>query len=280
MKDDMPRSELDGLYESMIKFAQDPLRADGEFRPFGATVDGKGQVQYCAAYDDSEKSDYRSEIRTLKQYLKEVSESGQIHAVGLCFDVILHREGEPSQEAIQCSLEHEDGDAFERLTPYSKTRPGVVVYGASSTADREREIFGLAGSVLTLESRTPIRCPTVKQLYGAVDSLTPRGGPGFLILDGAGQDYVQAAGGGGAFTAEWREYSQAEFKHWVAGLGEGTEEETVEIQTNGSVVTVHKNEVLATADVKSILAAFANGKGRPAGFMWRDITARFVGGSA
>jgi hypothetical protein len=263
----------------MIKFAQDRLRADGEFRPFGATVDGKGQLQYCAAYDDSEQPDYRAEIRTLKQYLKEISESGQFHAVGLCFDVILHREGEPSQEAIQCSLEDEDGDAFERYTPYSKTEAGVVV-GESSTTDREREIFGLAGSVLTLESRTPIRCPTVKQIYRAVDSLTPRGGPGFLILDGATEDYVQAAGGDGKLTAEWREYSHGEFKHWVAGLGEGAREETVEIETNGSVVTVHRNEVLANTDVKSILAAFANRKGRPARFVWRDVTARFVPESA
>ena len=114
-----------------------------------------------------------------------------------------------------------------------------MLCGESFTADREREIFGFAGLALTLENQAPVRSPTPRQLSAAVDSLNPRGGPGFLILQGATQDYAQAAGGNGRFTAEWREYANGEFKHWVAGLDDtGKSEDSVEIETNGCAVSV------------------------------------------
>jgi hypothetical protein len=95
-------------------------------------------------------------------------------------------------------------------------------------------------------------------------------------LEGPTQDYSQAAGGDGEFTAEWREYLNGEFRHWVIGwVGEGTEED-VEIETNGCVVTVRKNEVLTGEDVKTVLGAFARGKGKPSEYVWRDMTRRFA----
>jgi hypothetical protein len=77
---------------------------------------------------------------------------------------------------------------------------------------------GFRELTLTVETRRPLQSPTLQQLYAAVDALTPRGGPGFLILERRGQDYAQAAGGDGAYMAEWRQYSGQKFGHWVAGL--------------------------------------------------------------
>jgi hypothetical protein len=53
--------------------------------------------------------------------------------------------------------------------------------------------------------------------------------------------------------------------------GEGTDEE-VEIETNGCVVTVRKNEVLTGEDVKTVLWAFAQGRGKPKQYVWQDMT--------
>lgn len=277
----MASAILDQLSKHLIRFAQDALERDGEFRPFGAIIDGEERVQYCAADDDPQNRDFRGQIETLKKFLRELSEKESTHAAGFCFDVIVHREGNPNQEAIHCSLEHADGEAIEHFTPYSKTQSGAVQYGESYTSDRHREIFGLVGLVLTAENRDPVQSPTVCQLKAAVASLTPRGGPGFLVLEGATEDYAQAAGGDGKFTAEWREYADGTFMHWVAGLAhDSTNIEHVEIETNGCVVTVRKNEVLASEDVRSILGAFARGKGKPTQYVWRDITSNFVKSTA
>lgn len=86
---------------------------------------------------------------------------------------------------------------------------------------------------LTLEGQPPVHRPTLAQVLAAVDSLTPDGGPGFLILDGPGGDYVQAGGGDGAFTVEWREYTGRRFRHFVAGHPDRPAEHFITIRTNG-----------------------------------------------
>jgi hypothetical protein len=134
---------------------------------------------------------------------------------------------------------------------------------------------GLKDLTLTVENQRDLRGPTLPQVEAAVDALTPHGGPGFLVLEGAGHNYAQAAGGERAYTAEWREYSGPEFRHWVAGLpGRPAIKETT-IPTNGFQVTVKENERLSAADVKAILAAFAQRQDRPAQYVWRDVTERF-----
>jgi hypothetical protein len=113
------------------------------------------------------------------RHLRQISESGQIQAAGFCFDVILHREGNRNQEAIQCSLEHADGEATGRFTPYSKTHSGSVLCGESFTADPDRKIFGFAA-----RSRTSRALTDPNAAGCSCRLLTPRGGPGFLILEG------------------------------------------------------------------------------------------------
>jgi hypothetical protein len=61
--------------------------------------------------------------------------------------------------------------------------------------------------------------PTLERLLSAVDQLTPYGGPGYLLLEGYEQDYIQVAGGNGMYTVEWRIYQADEsFQHWIVGL--------------------------------------------------------------
>jgi hypothetical protein len=135
---------------------------------------------------------------------------------------------------------------------------------------------GIKGLTLAVEGRSKLPAPTLHQLHAAVDALTPRGGPGFLILEGLGGDYVQAAGGDGAYTVEWREYSGPKFRHWVAGIPGLPSEEEIAIPTFGCVVTVQGNERLNAGHVKTILASFAERQGRPLTFAWREITSQFA----
>lgn|GEM_PF-444190 len=134
----------------------------------------------------------------------------------------------------------------------------------------------LDGLVLTLEGKPPRLAETLAQILAAVDSLTPNGGPGFLILEAEGEDFAQVAGGDGAYTAEWREHGRGTFKHWVAGRAGQPSSRDISIPTNGAEVIVKQNERLDAADVKAILTAFAEQGGRPAHFAWRDMTQEFL----
>jgi hypothetical protein len=134
---------------------------------------------------------------------------------------------------------------------------------------------GIQGFTLRVEEEPALQGPTLRQVSAAVDRMTPDGGPSFLALEGPGEDYVQAAGGDGLYTAEWREYAGTAFRHWVAGRPGAPVGPDVELPTNGAHVVVKENEQITREDVKSLLAAFAAGEARPARFAWRDITAIF-----
>lgn len=144
------------------------------------------------------------------------------------------------------------------------------------TTEQVHRADGITGLVLTVENQSVITAPTLEQLQAAVDRLTPRGGPGFLVVDAPNKNYAQVAGGDGVYTVEWREYRGYEFRHWVAGLLGSPSRKEVGIPMNGFAVTVQENERLSASDVKTILTTFAEGNGRPEEFSWRDITKRFA----
>ena len=128
--------------------------------------------------------------------------------------------------------------------------------------------------VLVVEGNAELRNPTAGQLDAAIDRLTPKGGPGFAVLE-ATPDYVQTAGGDGLCTVEWRQSHGEGFRHFVAGK-DGDNSTEIEIPTNGFQVTVKKNECLTTQDVKRLFQTFLTGGNRPTDFRWRDVTDRFV----
>lgn len=134
----------------------------------------------------------------------------------------------------------------------------------------------LEGMVLTVEDKPPCLVETLAQIHIAIDMLTPRGGPGFLILEAVGEDYAQVAGGDGVYAVEWREHGGGTFKHWVAGRAGQPSIIEVTVPTNGAEVIVKQNERLDTADVKVILTAFAEHDGRPPQYAWRDMTNQFL----
>jgi hypothetical protein len=134
----------------------------------------------------------------------------------------------------------------------------------------------MAGMTLTVEDEPLIESPSADTIRAVVERMTPEGGPGFIILDGRGADYAQAAGGDGAFAVEWREHTGDAFRHWTAGLAGQPDTGEVAIPTNGHVVRVRSNEQLGAADVVTILGAFLAGLPRPAQYAWRDVSDLFA----
>jgi formate hydrogenlyase regulatory protein HycA len=125
---------------------------------------------------------------------------------------------------------------------------------------------------LQVEDEAPVTAPTPEQVRAALARMTPDGGPGFLILEGRGDDYAQAAGGEGVFTAEWRESQGKGFRHWKAGQRGKPTKGKVVVPTHGARLTVQANERLGAAEVETILLAYLAGEGRPEQFEWRDIS--------
>jgi hypothetical protein len=129
---------------------------------------------------------------------------------------------------------------------------------------------------LTLENEPVHSAPSSTQILSAVDQLTPYDGPGFLIWEGYGEDYIQVAGGNGMYTAEWRIHEVVgSFQHWIVGLPDGPSMQLVKIPINGSFVTVQQNEELSADDAKVLLLAYANQRGRPMQYCWRDVRSMF-----
>jgi hypothetical protein len=129
---------------------------------------------------------------------------------------------------------------------------------------------------LTLEEQPVHNAPTLEQLLSAVDQLTPYGGPGYLLLEGYAEDYIQVAGGNGMYTVEWRIYQADEsFQHWIVGLPDEPSMPLVAIPTNGSFVSVQQDEELSAADAKVLLLAYANKEDRPMQYSWRDASSMF-----
>lgn len=132
------------------------------------------------------------------------------------------------------------------------------------------------GLTLTLEDQPVHNAPTLEQLLSAVDQLTPYGGPGYLLLEGYEQDYIQVAGGNAIYTVEWRIFQADEsFQHWIVGLPDEPLMPLVRIVTYGRTIEVQQNEELSAIDAKVLLLAYANQKDRPMQYSWRDASSMF-----
>ncbi|MNZ33052.1 hypothetical protein D3C78_503900 [compost metagenome] len=138
-------------------------------------------------------------------------------------------------------------------------------------ADYIPDIMMIPDLMLSLEGQQAFKSPSVALIEAAVDWLQPAGGPSFLLLE-KDNGYVQAGGGKGACTVEWREYSNGNFRHWVAGLPDHDAEANILILGNGVHFLVKANERLSNDNVKVVLRAFARGMSKPQDFVWRDIS--------
>ena len=94
---------------------------------------------------------------------------------------------------------------------------------------------GIEGLELTSEDVAPLKRPALHQIMDAALALTPDGGPGFLVLERAGRDYMQVAGGNGAYTCGWRMYdgNGPRFTHCAIGFSDVVSSADIQIPTNG-----------------------------------------------
>ena len=125
----MAHADLDLLFDHLTKLAQKLLQENGAFLPLGAVVETDGQVRYVAAMNDKEYPGAQPLLDILTPEFRSMAASGAIRASGLCFDVLVTPERDaPKRDAIQCRLEHSNGEALDVFMPYSKDPSGSYRY--------------------------------------------------------------------------------------------------------------------------------------------------------
>src|SRR5215475_7809838 len=118
--------------------------------------------------------------------------------------------------------------------------------------------------ILTAEGERRKQSPSLADLQALVARMASGKGPSFAILEGRGDDYVQAAGSDHAFTVEWREYAGNAFQHWKAGTMDQLAGNEAPVAAGALEIHVEPNERLDAADVVAILEAYLNDRARPA----------------
>jgi hypothetical protein len=148
-------------------------------------------------------------------------------------------------------------------------------HGLACFDPQDGTIADPSGLTLTADGERSRRSPSVADVEAVTTRMASDGGPNFVILEGRGEDYVQAADVGHAFTIEWREYSGEGFTHWKAGTVDPQAGNKSHVAAGDGETQVESNERLGAADLVAIFEAYLNGRSRPTQYLWRDMTEMF-----
>jgi hypothetical protein len=144
----MAHADLDLLFDHLIKLAQKLLQDQGAFLPLGAVVESDGQVRYVGAMNDQEYPGAQPLLAILATEFRAMAVSGAIRASGICFDVLVAPNPDaPKRDAIQCRLEHSNGEAVDVFMPYSKDLSGSIRYDDIYATKLEGSTFPTPPSV-------------------------------------------------------------------------------------------------------------------------------------
>jgi len=138
-------ADFDRLLTTGIRFAQNMLAQYGEFHPFGASLDPRGQAALASSFPDPNSSS-QEEAELLRSGLADQASQGHIRAAAVCLNVVTKLPGRSKRvDAIAVRLEHARGVAVLAFLPYHKDPFGDYEYDELSAVQVNPEIFG--GSV-------------------------------------------------------------------------------------------------------------------------------------
>jgi hypothetical protein len=134
------REDYNALLELLMPFAEQMLKKNGEFFPFGAAVSAQGEVQACASYDGDETPASEDVIAMLVQGFQSEAREGKIRATGICYDGRIVQDGK-KVDAVIISLEHVNGSATKTCAPYTKGMFGKYRFGDIIAGLEDPKIF-------------------------------------------------------------------------------------------------------------------------------------------
>jgi hypothetical protein len=138
----MSHPDLNQLLESLLPLAERMLAERGEFSPFGGTMNQAGEIVAIGASGGKEHSASQNVIESMTQALRQRARSGQLRAVGICYDGRTTPPGRTEKcDAVCASVEHQSGEAVNLIVPYERTSKGEVQFGEKFATFRVPQFF-------------------------------------------------------------------------------------------------------------------------------------------
>ena len=134
------RQDYNALLEFLMPFAEQMLKKNGEFFPFGAAVSTTGELSAAATYDGNETPASEDVIAMLVQGFQGEAHGGKIRATGICYDGRIVQDGK-KVDAVIISLEHVSGNATKTCVPYTKGMFGKYRFGEIIAGLDDPKIF-------------------------------------------------------------------------------------------------------------------------------------------
>src|SRR6266567_4747931 len=104
------KQELESLLDAALPFAKQMLTNHGEFYPYGATIDHKGQISNVGGYTGDEHPKSTELIDLLKAAYRRDGETDKIMACALVYDIRTIPPGQTQKtDAVAVDLDHRDG---------------------------------------------------------------------------------------------------------------------------------------------------------------------------
>jgi hypothetical protein len=136
-----PREEIEALLNFLLPFAEDQLSRNGEFYPYAAVVDEKGDLAAVSAEAGEDQPDVSELLVMLHARLAEQAAEGSIRACGIAADVTLtDPDSGETTDAVQLELDHAEADAVDVYVPYESGGSGVK-FGELVAAQGREPIF-------------------------------------------------------------------------------------------------------------------------------------------
>lgn len=136
-----PKAECEMLMNAVLPFAEQMLKKDGEFFPYGGALKSTGKIASIAGYDGRERPPSTDVINLLKQGFVAGAKSGEFKATALVYDVrvVVPSSGKKS-DAIAVALNHRSNYSVIVYYPY-ELKMGVLTYGEVFAQKGESDIF-------------------------------------------------------------------------------------------------------------------------------------------
>jgi len=128
------KSDCQELMDDVADLADELLKKQGAFRPFGFTMAGDRTVS-SIAFDFRDDTETASEIEFVRQFFKEKASEGEYIATALAYDASV-----TGEHVIAVELDHIDGYSVTVLKPY-KILDGSLEYGGLSAQQGSKSIF-------------------------------------------------------------------------------------------------------------------------------------------
>lgn len=138
----LSREDLDELLNVVLPFAQRMLLTYGEFYPFGAVVTTEGKAHLMSGFTEEDHPASTEVIRRLLEEMRQGVAKKEFRATAVCMDVrIRHPDTGEESDAIEVSLEHNDGEAVNLYLPYHEETPDGYAYGGLLATKATPRVF-------------------------------------------------------------------------------------------------------------------------------------------